>query len=81
MIEKRQATVYYAPTAKRRYFSLDAACSGEAVAVIKEKYPTIEFESDTGFCFHWKELKRSEVLHRRITKLVKSKYKKGINNE
>lgn len=77
MIEKRQATVYYSPTAKRRYLTLGSACKGEATAIIKKKYPTIDFERDTGAGFYWKELPRSDVLHRRLTKLVKNKYKES----
>lgn len=77
MIEKKQATVFYSPHAGRRYFTLNSACSSEAVAIIKKKYPTVDFECDTGFSFYWKELPRSDVLHRRLTKLVKNKYKES----
>lgn len=39
MIEKQQATVYYAPTRGRRYFTRSAAINAEARAIIKKHYP------------------------------------------
>ena len=48
MIQIQKATVYYAPTKGRRYFSKNAAIHAEAVAIIFKKYPPVDFEFDTG---------------------------------
>ena len=39
MIEKQTATVFYAPTRGRRFFTKSAAIHAEAVALIIAKYP------------------------------------------
>lgn len=75
MIERREAIVYYAPTAKRRYLTRRAAVSAEARAIIKDKYPNEDTEhDDSGRCTYpgwcWRELNRSEVLHRRLCRLI-----------
>ncbi len=64
------ATVYRG--GGRRWFSRRAAVHAEAVAIIKRKHPTERFDSETGDGFHWTELPRSEVLLRRVRRLVQS---------
>jgi hypothetical protein len=49
MIQIKTAKVYYAPTKGRRYFTKKAAINAEAIAIILKKYPTEDFEPDTGF--------------------------------
>jgi hypothetical protein len=78
MITKSKSITYYAPTRKRRYFSLNAACNGEAGAIIKNRYPTEEFNREDGYSFYWHELKRSNVMYRRLSSLIKSKFKVAL---
>jgi len=57
-ITQAQATVYFAPTAGRRYLTRKAAALAEAKALIRAKYPTEPAEHDdsgrrTYGGFHW----------------------------
>ena len=64
-------TAYYSPTRNRHFFTKGAAIRAEAVALIKRKYPTERGDpeiGDTGW--HWSELKRSDVLLRRMFRIV-----------
>ena len=74
MIEVKQAKVYYSPRKRKRYFSLDAACNGEARAIIEAKHPTEEFDPEDGYGFHWRELERSDVMYRRLARLIKRSF-------
>lgn len=49
-IERQQATVYYAPTARRRYFTLMGAATAEAKAQMRRKYPATD---DAGPGEYW----------------------------
>ncbi len=76
MIKKQSATIYYAATAKRRYFTKKAAIEAEAKAIIKQRYPTEQTERDddgrvTHPGWHWRELKNSDKLFRRMCLLIK----------
>ena len=75
MITTLTTKVYYAPTAGRRYLTLRGACGAEARSIIVKKYPTELFESDTGYSFHWSELERSDVIHRRLARLILKAYR------
>jgi hypothetical protein len=75
MIQKKIAVVYFAPTANRRFLTLHAACNREAAAIISKRYPTVEFDRETGDGFCWREIKRSEVLHRRLANKIKLKFR------
>lgn len=80
MISQKVATVYYAPKKKRRYFTLNAAISAEAGAIISAKYPSERGESQDGMItdsgFHWREMKRSDVMHRRMCRIILKAYNK-----
>lgn len=56
-IEMRTATVYYAPTRRRRFFSKQKAIRAEAVALIYRKYPREAFEEETG---HFEDMQIKE---------------------
>ncbi len=79
MIVAQHALVYYAPTRKRRYFSLKAAVNAEATTIILNRYPEERFESDTGHYYHIKfdEPERYCKMHRRLSKLILNCYKFG----
>ena len=62
---------YYAPTRGRYFFTRAAAIRAEAIAIIKRKYPTERGDTDIGDTgWHWSELKRSDVLLRRMFRVV-----------
>lgn len=75
-IRSQNATVYFSPTAKRRFLTKGAAIAAEARALISNKHPAEPAEHDDSggliySGFHWRELPRSEVLYRRVVRLVK----------
>lgn len=78
MIQVESAKVYRSPRAGRRYFSLAAAVNAEARAIIKAKYPDERAEYDSGHItypgFHWVTLPRSEVMYRRLARLVRAEF-------
>lgn len=80
IVEAVTVKVYMAPTAGRRYFSLSAACNAEARAIIQKKWPAEKPEYEDGMRtypgFHWRDLPRSEVLHRRMVRLIRATEKK-----
>ena len=75
MIQEQVATVYRSSRKGRRYFSLRSASFAEAEEIIKERYPTIEFDRETGEGYYWKaEIKRHDVLHRRLARIVRNNF-------
>lgn len=75
MIGIETATVYRG--GGRRWFSQRAAIKAEAIAIIKRKHPTEPSEHDEmGRCidpgWHWTSLPRSDVLLRRVCRMVRS---------
>jgi len=68
------ATVWLAPTARRRYLTKRAAITAEARALIKKKHPTERAEYEQGRMiysgWHWTSLPRADVLFRRVCRLV-----------
>lgn len=67
--------VWYAPTARRHFFSKWACCIGEARARIKRKHPSERSETDdcgrlTYRGWHWTELPNSEKLLKRYARLI-----------
>lgn len=71
-IEKQQATVWYAPTRRRRYLSRAGAIKGEATALILKRYPVEPYEYDTGagFDIRYHEPERFEKMHRRVCRII-----------
>ena len=71
-ISKETATVYRG--GRRRYFSKKSAVRAEAMAIIKEKYPTERPEYEQGHLiytgFHCTSLPRFGVLLRRMMRLI-----------
>lgn len=71
--------VWYAPTARRHFFSKHAACVGEARAIIKAKYPSEEGEYENGYCVYpgwsWHEIPRSGELLKRFARRISKKTK------
>lgn len=74
MIEKLQREVFFAPTARRHYFSKWAACVGEARARIKVKYPSESGEYENGYCISpawaWTDLPRADELLKRLARRI-----------
>lgn len=80
IVEKQTATVYYAPTRGRRYFSKQAAKHAEAVAMIYKKHPPEppEYDHETcrlidpGWSIKYDEPDRYGTMVRRLTRLLKT---------
>lgn len=77
MIEERTRKVFYSQAANRHYFTKLAAIKAEARALIIKKHPSeeSEHEADIGYYspgWHWTEMKRSDVLYRRVARMVKN---------
>lgn len=73
-VTKESAVVYRG--GGRRWLTLGAAIKAEAVKRIKVKHPTERGETDHSIGyhdpgFHWRELPRSDVLLRRVCRLVR----------
>lgn len=73
MVKVETAKVYRG--GRRRYLTLKAAVKAEAVAAIKARYPSEKPHygrdgrtEDPGF--HWSQLPRSDVMLRRLCRLV-----------
>lgn len=73
-IEKQTATVWYAPTARRRYLRKHNAISAEARAIIYNRYPVENFEHDTGHYFdiQFHDEYRYKKMHRRLSRMIRS---------
>lgn len=54
----------------RRWFTPGAAINAEVKARIKRKHPSIRFDRETGEQFYWRDLPRSDVLYRRMYRLI-----------
>lgn len=79
-VTKETATVYRGDG--RRYLTKSAAIHAEAKALIKAKHPSEKpYYEPQGYCsypgFHWSSLQRSDVLLRRVTRLVRAATTKG----
>lgn len=75
VVRAMPATVYLAPTARRRYLTRRAAIRAEARALIARKYPTEEDEyDDMGRCtyggFHWTQMPRADELFKRVCRML-----------
>lgn len=79
MIVETMRPAYYAPTRKRYFFTLKAACNAEVNAIIKDRYPNERAEYENGHMispdWHWTSLPRADVMKRRMTRLVMSAFK------
>jgi hypothetical protein len=79
-VTTEQATVYRG--GGRRWFSLRAAVKAEAQAIIKAKHPSERPEYENDMCyypgFHWRELPRSDVLLRRLCRLILAEHAHGV---
>ncbi len=73
-IEKVTTVAWYSPLTGRRYLSKTATIKATARALIKSRYPT-EKQDDYYGGWHWKNLNRSDVLYRRVCRLVKNSIK------
>lgn len=78
MVTAETATVYRG--GGRRFLTRKAAIRAEAVSIIKRKHPSERSEHDErGQCtdpgWHWESLPRSDVLLRRVCRLVDSTFK------
>lgn len=76
------ATVFLAPTARRRYLTKKAAVRAEARALIARKHPTEREEyDDMGRCtyagFHWSQMPRADELFRRVCRMVEHRSSKA----
>lgn len=77
-IEAIVRTVYRSPAAGRSYLTARAAFAAEARAVIRAKYPDEATEYDQGHVTYpgstWRDLPRSDVLYRRMSRLVRTAF-------
>lgn len=74
-IEVKTRKVFYSSLANRCYLTRAAAISAEARALIKNKHPTEASEASIGHYYpgwHWSLMKRSDVLFRRVCRLIKN---------
>lgn len=75
MIEIITRTVYKTSSG-RHYLTKGGAIANEAKWLIKQKYPSENHAYENGRCigggFHWTEMRRSDVLFRRVCRLVKN---------
>ncbi len=85
LIEKQTATVYYAPTKRRRYFSLQAAIHAEAVARIYRKHPAeaTAYVDDVfypGWDIKYDDPDRFGTMLRRMKRIIKAAHtlNKGV---
>lgn len=78
-IEAQSAVVYYAPTARRRYFTKWGAASAEAKAQLRRKYPT-QAEDETGDYWHWTDDPRLLEAFRRL-RLRLSRSTKAVRHD
>lgn len=81
-VHRQTASVYFAPTAKRRFFTRQAAAHAEASAMIRRKYPTQQADyDDAGRCtdpgFHWSSDERLCRLHKRLARRIAAISKAG----
>ena len=77
MIEVLTRTVYRSTTKGRSYLTKSAAITAEARALIAKKHPSERADyDDSGRCtdggFHWSSLPRSDVIFRRVRRLVRA---------
>jgi hypothetical protein len=77
MITTEQATVYRG--GGRRWFTLSGAVKAEAISIIKRKYPSVRMQCPEDDGFHWRSIERSNVLLRRVSRIVKQKM--GVKDE
>ena len=84
-IKKVTRTAYFSPSKGRHYFSLSSAINAEAHALIAKKHPTeyAKFDLDgSGGGFYWvDDIDRSDVLLRRVKRLVKKEYSEGARGD
>lgn len=78
MIEVITRTVYRSPSKGRCYLTKKAAIKAEARALIEAKHPTeaAEHDYEAGYYYpgwYWTALPRSDVLYRRVCRLIKNK--------
>jgi hypothetical protein len=84
-IVETTTTVWYAPTARKRYLTKRAAIRAEALARIKTKHEDYKAEyDDTGNMvfsgWNWTMIPRHEILFRRMYRLVQKQLNKGKSN-
>lgn len=85
-ISTQTATVYYSPSAKRRYLTKRGAIAAEARAMIAKKYPTEFEERDerarvTHPGWHWSLLPHAEDLYQRLCRLLSKQSKANQPNK
>jgi hypothetical protein len=78
-VTKEVATVWRG--GGRRYLTARAAVKAEAVAIIKAKHPSERHDPECGGGFHWTELPRSDVLLRRMCRLVRAAASHDLKGE
>ena len=76
MIEIKNRAVFRSTVAGKAFLTKTAAIRAEARALIRARYPTEQAYDDPAIgCFetgfHWRELHRSDVLYRRVCRLIK----------
>lgn len=79
MIVTKTRTVYFVPSKGRHYLSKSAAINAVAKALIEAKHPSEQADYDNGrmICdgWHWSSLPRSDVLFRRVRRLVRNHFR------
>jgi len=70
-IEPLQATVYLAPTARRRYLTKRAAVRAEARALLDRKYPAEKGDESDGYSrWHWSGDARLARVYDRLVRVI-----------
>ncbi|EMV1293418.1 TPA: hypothetical protein NH745_005612 [Pseudomonas aeruginosa] len=73
-IEAKNATVYFAPTARKRYFSARSAAVAEARAKLRHKYPSERAEYEDGRMIYpgwtWEEDEHLTKVHARLCGMI-----------
>lgn len=75
-IEPLKATVYLAPTARRRYLTKRAAVRAEARALLDAKYPAEKGDETDGFSsWHWASDDRLARVYDRLVRAMTQRRK------
>lgn len=84
-IESVVRTLYRSSRASRYYQSKTAAIAAEARAIIADRHPAERAEYDSGHMIYpgsdWHGLPRSEVLYRRVVRMVRAAFLKSQSKD
>ena len=67
-----ETAVVYRSSSGRRYLTKRGAIQSDARKIIVKKYPYEPFDPQDGSSFRWEQMDRSDVLFRRLCRLIES---------